>query len=408
MKGLLTGLGVAFGVLVHSSGVQAGEYKIQIGDRLEINVAGLPLQRTMVVDTEGMVSVPLLGELAVKGRSLREVVALVKQQLPTKVYTLRTTDGREAPTVISADEISLTIAEYRPVYLTGQIARPGEQVYRAQMTVRQAVALAGGYGLPNFRSENSALLAQDIEQKYRETWLDFVRLNTRVQRLNSDLALPAREPTSKLPSSPLSRQAQTQISDLELERLNAEAARYHQERLDIEKLMVNAESRINIYSQQLTKEEEGAELDNSEAERYAELARKGTVPLVRAAESRRLSLLSATRALQVNAQAENQKRERANFERELRALDAARRLKLLGDLQESRIELAKSELTLGSLVEKMSYFSSAPLISSGSARLRIGLLRKGPESVQQIDATEDTSLEPGDVIDVQVNFPEQE
>jgi polysaccharide export outer membrane protein len=41
--------------------------------------------------------------------------------------------------------------EQRPVYLNGDVSRPGEQRYRLGLTVRQAIALAGGYHIMRFR-----------------------------------------------------------------------------------------------------------------------------------------------------------------------------------------------------------------------------------------------------------------
>ena len=41
--------------------------------------------------------------------------------------------------------------EQRPVYLNGDVSRPGEQRYRLGLTVRQTIALAGGYDIMRFR-----------------------------------------------------------------------------------------------------------------------------------------------------------------------------------------------------------------------------------------------------------------
>ena len=38
-----------------------------------------------------------------------------------------------------------TVVEYRPIYVNGDVSKPGEHPFRPQMTVRQAVALSGGY-----------------------------------------------------------------------------------------------------------------------------------------------------------------------------------------------------------------------------------------------------------------------
>ena len=69
----------------------------------------------------------------------------MKERLSRKLYQQRTPDGRESVTPIAPDAVLVTIAEYRPVYVNGDVTKPGEQTFRPGMTVRQAVALAGGY-----------------------------------------------------------------------------------------------------------------------------------------------------------------------------------------------------------------------------------------------------------------------
>lgn len=45
--------------------------------------------------------------------------------------------------MVTPDQVMLANSEFRPVYLNGDVAKPGEQTFRPGMTVRQAVALAG-------------------------------------------------------------------------------------------------------------------------------------------------------------------------------------------------------------------------------------------------------------------------
>jgi polysaccharide export outer membrane protein len=42
---------------------------------------------------------------------------------------LRANDGRESLTVIQPEEVSAAIVAYRPVYVTGDVAKPGEQTF---------------------------------------------------------------------------------------------------------------------------------------------------------------------------------------------------------------------------------------------------------------------------------------
>ena len=58
---------------------------------------------------------PLVGSLPVAGLPLPQIRAKIGAALASKVYRPRTSDGREAAIVIDADEVTTTVAEYRPI-----------------------------------------------------------------------------------------------------------------------------------------------------------------------------------------------------------------------------------------------------------------------------------------------------
>ncbi|WP_245322823.1 polysaccharide biosynthesis/export family protein, partial [Bradyrhizobium valentinum] len=121
------------------------EYRVNIGDTLEVAVAGVPeLRHRAVVQVDGNISLPLVGTLTVAGLPLPQVRAQIGAALVSKVYRQRTSDGREVVIVIGADEVSTIVAEYRPIYVNGDVSKPGEYPYRPAITARQLVAVAGG------------------------------------------------------------------------------------------------------------------------------------------------------------------------------------------------------------------------------------------------------------------------
>ena len=113
------------------------EYRIQAGDILEIAVAGMPDWRQRVeVQLDGSISYPLLGTLVVAGLSPSEVRTKIQDILPTKVFRQRTPDGREHVVVLDADQITANVVEYRPIYVNGDVSKPGVQAFHPLMTVR--------------------------------------------------------------------------------------------------------------------------------------------------------------------------------------------------------------------------------------------------------------------------------
>ena len=151
-------------------------YTLEPGDTVEVVVAGAPdLRAKAMVDVDGMVHLPLIGSVQAAGLSLEALQTEVRHELPQKTFRQRSTDGRESLMVIDPDEITIQISEYRPIYVRGDVAKPGDQVFRPGMTVRQAISLAGGYDIMRFRMGNPFLDSSDLRAEYQTLWIDYAR-----------------------------------------------------------------------------------------------------------------------------------------------------------------------------------------------------------------------------------------
>ena len=128
-------------LLLASGATQAyGAYKIQPGDIIEVSVAGIPdLKQRSMVDLDGNLAVPMIAPIKVSGLDIEHARDLVKSSLSQKIFQERGLDGKDSIVAIAPGNVLLTVAEYRPVYLTGDVTKPGEQVYRPGLTVALAV-----------------------------------------------------------------------------------------------------------------------------------------------------------------------------------------------------------------------------------------------------------------------------
>ena len=170
-------------------GAVSAEYLLSPGDVLEVTAVGLPdLKQTTTINADGQASFPLLGQVQAAAMPLSELRNKIRELLPTKVFRRRTPDGREYPVVITPDEVTVTVTEYRPVYLDGDIAKPGAQSYRPGMNVRQAIALAGGYDVMRFRGRDPFLEAADFRAQYYSLWTEFAKEQAHISRLKAELA----------------------------------------------------------------------------------------------------------------------------------------------------------------------------------------------------------------------------
>jgi polysaccharide export outer membrane protein len=123
----------SFPITVAAQG-EAGfsSYTLNTGDHVQITVFEEPdLSINAVLDDTGAISYPLLGELKVSGLTLR--------QLETEI-----TEGLRGRFLINP-RVNVSIKEYRPFFVRGEVNSPGEYSFKPGLTVEKAVSLAGGF-----------------------------------------------------------------------------------------------------------------------------------------------------------------------------------------------------------------------------------------------------------------------
>src|SRR3546814_5503682 len=63
--------------------------------------------------------------------------------------------------ILRSPSVNVQVTKYRPFYIMGEVAKPGEYPYRPGMTVLTAVSTAGGY---TFRADqDSTTVTRQIE-----------------------------------------------------------------------------------------------------------------------------------------------------------------------------------------------------------------------------------------------------
>ena len=137
---------------------QEKDYIIGSEDILEIQVWGnKELNQTVFVRPDGRTSLPLVGEIGVAGKTVQQL-----QDHLTNVYE-KTVRGAVVTVIVK--EI-----KSRPVYFIGGFGKPGVMQLTRELTLLQAISLAGGV-LPNSDAEKGFLLRGD-----RRIPIDFNRL----------------------------------------------------------------------------------------------------------------------------------------------------------------------------------------------------------------------------------------
>ena len=370
-------------------------------------MTGAPeLRFRAAVQMDGNISLPLVGALPVAGLPLPQIRAKIGAALASKVFRQRTLDGREIAIVISVDEVSTIVAEYRPVYVNGDVSKPGEYPYRAAITARQLVAVAGGYDIMHIRMNNPYLESADLRSEYGSLWTELAKEQARMWRIKTELGAGAQINPGALTDVPIARSAISEIVNAEAEFLKTKQNDYQQEKAFLQRGVRQGDDEVRVLSEQQKKDEEGLQSDVEELQKASDLFGKGSLISPRVTDARRAVLLSSTRKLQTSAQLMQVKKQQDEFARRLVKLDDQRRLDLLRELQDTSVKLNQIREKLQSVGEKLQYTAMvrSQLVRGAGSKPDIVIIRKGEKGPERIVASEDTELQPGDAVEVTLRY----
>ena len=377
------------------------EYRLQGGDVVEISVSGVPeLKQRAPVQLDGSITFPVVGTFMVEGVEFSEIRGKIQSAVASKIFRIRTPDGRELSRMFERDEVAATIVEYRPVFITGDVTRPGEQTFRPRMTVRQTLASAGGFSALA-RANATSFDAANLRSEYITVWLTLAREHARVWRIKTELGENVDLDQKAIPPSPVPDPTISQIVNLEIEYRTASSSDYERTKDFLRRSIEEADKQTLVLSEQQQNEEDGVQADSQELQKARAAYGNGSLPSFRVAEFRRAVLYSATRQLQTTNQLMQVKKSRAEFARELEKTDDQRKIRLLAELQDATVKLTGERAKLRSAEEKLQLAGLRPPRSSdGASKADFTVFRSSVNGKQRLTADADTELQPGDVIEV--------
>ena len=107
-------------------------YMLGAGDRVRVTVFGqTDLTNTYAVDQSGYIAFPLVGAVPARGQTVQQLEGQIATQLRNGY--LRNPD------------VSVEVAQYRSVFIMGEVGTSGQYAYTPGMTVQNAIAAAGGF-----------------------------------------------------------------------------------------------------------------------------------------------------------------------------------------------------------------------------------------------------------------------
>ena len=106
-------------------------YRFGPGDTIRVSVyLESDLYFEGQISQQGSIDFPLLGSLTLKGLTQQEAKHFIEQQLKNGYLV--------------SPNVSVRIINYRPFFIYGEVRKPGSYPYQPNITLEQAIVLAGG------------------------------------------------------------------------------------------------------------------------------------------------------------------------------------------------------------------------------------------------------------------------
>lgn len=347
------------------------------------------------VSDQGLIGLPVVGSLDVGGRTSTEVAAQISAALHDKMG------------LISPPDVSVEIAEYPSIYVVGAVTTPGAYQFRPDLTVLQAVAVAGGRYRPSLEKAGQSDISLLGELNTIRTGK--LRHVGRIARLQAELA---GDKQISFPAELTGNDDRDLVNEVMTMERTLFTARANEMARQVDKL---AELR-DMYTNELDimaakSKDSGQEITQTETEvaKITKLAEQGIVTSSRWSELRRVLGQMRSEHAQGDIEAMRARQSLSESARQEFAIQDQHQTEVATQLRDAQSELAElksREYTIRQLLQADStiVLKEAPV---GSSDLKFVIVRQDQQKSDQLDASESTKLVPGDVLKVQVGaiFP---
>lgn len=151
------------------------DYKLSAGDVLEFDyLDDLELPRQLIIGAGGKIQVPILGNIGVSGMTIDKATEAIRQQLIDRQ-------------LLNNPSFTLSVFTYRPVYVIGDVKTPGAVLFHLNITVEQAIGLAGGPPSIASTTESRIAARAQLQGDIYGTDSDITRQAVWIARLTAEL-----------------------------------------------------------------------------------------------------------------------------------------------------------------------------------------------------------------------------
>ncbi|HTV70457.1 MAG TPA: polysaccharide biosynthesis/export family protein [Rhizobiaceae bacterium] len=388
--------------LLGANPASAEDYRLGVQDKLKIRVVewqtvdGAFREWTAVsgeytVGSSGNLSIPFVGETPAAGKTTTEISAVISETLQRRFG------------LGDKPETSVELAAYRPLYVSGDVETPGEYAFSPGLTVIKATSLAGGnrssFGMRTERDYINAKGNHDALAEHR------IRMLVKAARLEAeakgDTTVAAPDEVASYPGVKAIVADETAIMTARQRKLALQLSALKDLQSLLEKEIVSLEKKKATQERQL-------ELARDELKGIDSLSDKGLVSNTRVLNAERLiaevesqNLDLETSILQARQEISEAQQDEIELRNTVESDIAIERQQVQATLKETTIKI---EMYRNLVAEALQAGTPAD-ISSTDPTTTYEVLRVVDGKTETLTATEDTPVQPGDVIKVKTVLP---
>jgi polysaccharide biosynthesis/export protein len=368
----------------------SGGYRLSPGDKLNVIVFDQPqLSGDFTVNGDGQILLPLAGGVKVGSLSLAEAQQRIQEQFA---------DG-----ILVHPVVSIRVTEYRPIFVTGYVRKPGNYPFIFGASVKAAIAVAGGAGEPGEETTgrtSEAIMAKERVQQLETNRLALLARQARLEAQRNeatDFVMPQLVGLDALGANDVEFRSLYLAENDTFLRLEAA---YQSELKVLQQQRPRIEDEIRAVTDQIAKERDRLHIVSQRIDEYQDLVNRGLVRKPELTEQQIEKSLVQAEVSRLQGEIAHLQQSAGELDIKQEEVKANYKREVLKEFQETSQRLLDINATLGTARQIRNIKAQKAAFGDDGANYTIIITRTEQSGTVTFNATADTTTEPGDVIEV--------
>lgn len=345
------------------------------------------------VSQDGAISLPVIGSFPIAGLDSDGLAAEIAKRLQAKVG------------LVQSPVVTVDVLDYPPVYVVGDVTKPGEYKFHIGLTILQSLAMSGG------ELRNSTDQEKQEETKLVGTLQEMDRSilqgAIRIARLQAEMS-GAKEITFE-PSAGMDRTLASAIYNQEKAIFLARATALDRQAKSLSELRDLLATEIDLLEQKMKGADENIRSAEEQLVSVKALIEKGALVSSRQIDMERMLTTFRSDRLDLVTAIMRARQSVSETTRNLQGLYDQRQAEVATELQSAQAELDQLKLKRD-VTQKLLLDTLAKRKGSAGPGEKVPLaftvIRRSNGQISEFSAPDTTELQPGDVVRVVQQMPE--